>query len=292
MLPRNKIPNPKSTRPEITSGFTLVELLVVITIIGILISLLLPAVQSAREAARRLQCGNNLKQIGLASLSYESQWGTFPPGVIGTRLDTTRTDAGAKRQIAWDVFLLPQLEQQAVYDLFRFDRAFDHADNAVAVAYVLPVFLCPSTGEKALDRLESKTKKGLGAIDYGGMYGSGTPNNGKAPTGGVLCWLYGKDFALSIAQITDGTSNTMIVGEDSGRGDGANGAWADGENIYSQDGTINVTQGNELWSDHPGGVNSLFCDGAVHFLDESMPLATLRALCTRAGGEVFDNAPF
>jgi len=162
MSPRNKIPNPKTAHSEITSGFTLVELLVVITIIGILISLLLPAVQSAREAARRLQCGNNLKQMGLALLSYESQWGTFTPGVIGTRLDTTRTDSGAKLQLAWNIFILPQLEQQAIYDLFHFSKAYDHTDNATAAAYVLPVFLCPSTGTRASDRLETKPRKDAG----------------------------------------------------------------------------------------------------------------------------------
>ncbi len=274
------------------TGFTLVELLVVITIIGILISLLLPAVQSAREAARRLQCGNNLRQIGLASLGYESSWGSFPPGVIGTRLDSARTDPAANRQIAWNVFILPQLEQQAVYDLFRLDRAYDHADNAAAVGYVLPVFLCPSTNRMTADRVGKKTKKGLGATDFGGIYGAKSPLSGLPPGGGVLCWLYGSDFTVTIADIRDGTSNTLIVGENSGRGDGMNGGWADGENIFHQGGPINANQNNELWSDHPGGVNGLFCDGSVRFLSGSMSLPIVEAICTRAGGEVIGADKF
>jgi prepilin-type N-terminal cleavage/methylation domain-containing protein/prepilin-type processing-associated H-X9-DG protein len=261
-----EMPNPKSTNPK--WAFTLVELLVVITIIGVLIALLLPAVQSARESARRLHCCNNLKQMGLALQTYHAAFGTFPPGLIG--VSTPRT--------AWNTMMLAQMEQQAIHDLYRFDRPFNHVDNKVATAYVIPAFLCPSTSRLKSDRTEQRASNGMGAIDYGGIYGSKifTPPNG----------VLGYDLTISIVDITDGTSNTLLVGEDSGRGTSGGGPWADGENIFHVSVPINVAQVNELWSDHPGGVNTVFCDGSVHFFMDEMDFGVLEDLCTRAGGEV------
>ena len=272
------------------TGFTLVELLVVIAIIGILIAMLLPAVQAAREAARRMQCTNNLRQIALALHGYHDAHKYFPPGVVGTRGDSTRSDRNARKQISWNVFILPQLEQELVYEKFNWDKAYDHNYNKEATSFVIPAFLCPSTATRTDDRKGDRTEDGRGATDYGGIYGAGVPSTGsvtfEAPYGGILGWLYGKDYAVSIAMVTDGTSNTIVVAEDSGRGDGLNGAWADGENIYHQGGTINVTQNNEHWSDHPGGINAATADGSVHFLTEEMSQEVTDAVCTRAGGEV------
>lgn len=289
---RNRMVSHGKRRFRAPAAFTLVELLVVITIIGILISLLLPAVQAAREAARRTQCSNNLRQMGLALHNYHSFANVFPPGVIGTRLDNTRTDPSRNLQIAWSVFILPQLEQEAVYNKFYFNRAYDHADNKEVTSFVLSVYLCPSTNRFTSDRTKQKTVAGRGAIDYGGIYGAKSPLDGKPPGGGALCWLYGSDFSVEIAQIRDGTSNTLMVAEDSGRGDGMNGAWADGENIYHVGSPINAYQDNEIWSDHPGGAHGLLADGSVRFLQNGMTFSVLQALCTRAGGEVIGGDQF
>ncbi len=116
-------------------GFTLVELLVVITIIGILIALLLPAVQAAREAARRMQCANNLKQIALALHNYESSRGELP---FGAAWNYTRTGT-------WASFILPELEQQNVFDQIDFDSYMGDSQNAEAVKVVIPAFICPSS---------------------------------------------------------------------------------------------------------------------------------------------------
>src|SRR5262245_15791655 len=123
-------------------AFTLVELLVVIAIIGILVALLLPAVQSAREAARRMQCGNNLKQLGLALLNYESSRGVFPFGCGGTSGGARYAQTGT-----WAAFILPQLEQQNLFDTFDFKRHMNDPANQKAVSTIVPGFICPSDPE-------------------------------------------------------------------------------------------------------------------------------------------------
>jgi len=271
------------------SGFTLVELLVVITIIGILIALLLPAVQAAREAARRMQCTNNLKQMGLALHNYHTTWALFPPGIVGKRSRDT-----SKRQLAWSLFILPYLEQQAIYDQFDQNLAYDHADNDEATSHVIDAYICPSTNQRFDSRKREVTGQGRGAIDYGGMFGPCGSFPDFPCGGGVMTWENDDEaFSVAIADIRDGTSNTIVIGEDSGRDDAQSGAWADGENIFDQCGPINVPNiSNEINSDHPGGANALFADGSVHFLSESMDLNALLGLCTRARGEVIPASAF
>ena len=133
-------------------GFTLVELLVVITIIGILIALLLPAVQAAREAARRMQCSNNLKQIGLALHNYHTAIGCFPPGYISAYTAPGYDASGGYNTgdtgpgWGWGAMILPYLEQGNVWSQIHFNLDIKDPNNAASEPTSLPVFLCPSDG--------------------------------------------------------------------------------------------------------------------------------------------------
>jgi len=258
-------------------GFTLVELLVVIVIIGILIGILMPAVQAARESGRRTSCLNNLHQMGIALQAYHEVEGSFPTGCVETRAGQFGDAAKEKRQLAWSAYILPFLEQKNLADKIDFTKPFDHEDNAVAAAVVLPVYLCPSAGEPG------RQHDGRGATDYGGIYGERImgPNN---PPKGTM--LYNR--VVRISQIRDGASNTLIVGEDSNWQDGQ---WINGANIFDQAYAINEIPSNgfienEIRSNHPEGADALFCDGRCTFLSEQLDTTVLAAICTREGGEV------
>ncbi len=256
----------------------MVELLVVITIIGILMGLLLPAVQSAREAARRTGCLNSMRQMGIALHSHHNALGTFPPGGIEHRWminpSTGKRYGASGRQMAWSAFLLPYMEQEALYRQIDMAKPFDAAENADAAAVVLSVYICPSTpGGKQL-------VSGRGPCHYGGIFGERITGPNDPPKGVMLY-----DQRISIAEIRDGTSNTLAISEDS---DFSDGQWINGLNVFDQAYGINQAPAseNDIRSNHPGGANGLFCDGSVRFLAESMELKTLAAICTRAGGEI------
>ena len=252
------------------AGFTLVELLVVIAIIGILIGILLPAVQAVREAARRTQCANNLKQIGLALHNHHAAKQEFPIGTVEWR----PSNDSSKRQLAWSVFLLPYLEQQNVFDQLDLMQAFDAADNAIGASTVLSVYLCPSSIR------EDDQPEGRGACDFGGIFGERITSPNNPPKGVMLI-----DRAISIRDIKDGTSHTLIVAEDSKSPDAQ---WINGRNIFDQAFPINQAPAfeNDIRSEHPGGADGVFCDGSVRFLSESLDDELLAAICTRALGEV------
>ncbi|MCL4195658.1 MAG: DUF1559 domain-containing protein [Thermoguttaceae bacterium] len=265
----------RSARPP---GFTLVELLVVIAIIGALIAMLLPAVQMARETARRASCLNNLRQMGIGVHNYHDALRTFPPGGIEHRAminpATGRPYGASGRQLAWSVFLLPYVEQGPLYARLDTGKPFDAPENASAAATVLAIYICPSVPQG------SELRSGRGPCQYGGIYGEriSGPNN---PPKGVM--LY--DRAIAIAEIVDGTSNTLIIAED---GEFADGQWINARNVFDQAYAINRAPAfeNDIRSKHPGGANGLFCDGSARFLAETMDLPTLAAICTRAGREV------
>src|SRR4051812_15826242 len=147
---------PRSVRPP---GFTLIEILVVIAIIGVLVALLLPAVQAAREAARRMQCSANLRQVGIALHGYHDTHDTFPPGAWEWR----PLNQPWKRQLAWSALILPYLEQKPLYDSLNLNAPFDSPQNTTAASTVLSVYLCPSA-RRLQERIE-----GRGVSDYGGM---------------------------------------------------------------------------------------------------------------------------
>lgn len=195
------------------SGFTLIELLVVIAIIAILIALLLPAVQQAREAARRTQCKNNLKQIGLALHNYHDIFSTFPPGY--TARNVSRTDpvsAETGPGFAWSFAILPQIDQANLVNEVDTDLNADDATNLlIAQSTVLKQFLCPS--DPAPTFFETPNAGGtaieLPSSNYPGIlgYGSVTMNAGDS-TG-----VFYRNSRTKFRDITDGTSNTFCVGE-------------------------------------------------------------------------------
>ncbi len=251
-------------------GFTLIELLVVIAIIGILVSLTLGGLTAVRESSRRISCANNLHQIGIALQAHHESRGTFPPGGIEWRRSPSDR---AKRQLAWSVYLLPYLEQQNVFDALDLRQAFDSPANAPAAATILSVFICPTSprGVQLTD--------GRGPCDYGGIYGERIqgPNN---PPKGIMIY----DHKFTSADVRDGLSNTLIVAEDTEWPDGQ---WINGRNVFDQAFPINAAPRfeNDIRSHHPGGAHAVLASGSVRFLDESMDLQLLAALCTRAGGE-------
>lgn len=279
-------------------GFNLVELLVVIAIIGLLVALLLPALQASRESARRAHCSNNLRQIGVGLLAYHSTYLVFPPGAIDHK--TSRNPKG--KQLAWSLFLLPFIEERPLFDQFDLAQIYSAADNRAAAGTVISLYLCPSTTRYAVDRVGYTTgdvnRNGawdpgddLAVTDYGGNFGFSGMN--KPYMSGVLVY----ETPIPITKITDGASHTIIVAEDTGRGAGFDGQWSNGENIFDTSGPINDRslpeirwQDNEIWSDHAAGAYVLLCDGSVQFLMEGLDLTVLAALCTRSSDEVIEHA--
>jgi prepilin-type N-terminal cleavage/methylation domain-containing protein/prepilin-type processing-associated H-X9-DG protein len=270
MLPRRKK----------LSGFSLIELLVVITIIGVLVALLLPAVQSSREAARRIGCSNSLHQIAAGLQSYHTACGRFPPGCIEPAFQKSNG-----RQFAWSALLLPYIEQASLYAAIDFSKPSYSPANAQAAASVVATYLCPSTPRS------SPLVAGYGATDYGGLYGEAIPPHSTDKTwvadNGVMVY----DRAFAVSDIPDGTSNTLVVAEDSAFPVWSNGQWISGLNIFDQKYAINYLPldprmvEDEMRSAHPGGANAALCDGSSRFLSETMDLKTLKAILTRAGGE-------
>jgi prepilin-type processing-associated H-X9-DG protein len=285
---------------------------VVIAIIAVLIALLLPAVQAAREAARRAQCVNNLKQIGLALLNYEGNLRTFPPGYV-SNFDAQGNDTGPGW--GWAAMILPQFEQTPTYGSLNFSLAIERPDNLSGRLTTVNNFLCPSdtvqpfwwavnrdaaTGAPVQDICQ------VAPSNYVGMYGISEP--GPAGEG-----IFFRDSQIGLRDITDGSSQTILVGERSHRLGEA--TWVgsvtgallfpnDNDNIgrYVAETSPGMILGhagegvgpgdrrsdvNQFYSLHyGGGVNFLFGDGHVAFLKSSMNYKVYLALATRAGGEV------
>ncbi len=271
------------------NGLTLVELLVVMAVLGTLVGLLLPAIQAAREAARRSGCANQLRQLGLGLVNYESVHGTFPIGCVECyyRLPPPR------RQLAWTVPLLPFIEQQAVADRYHTEQRFDASANLAAAGTVISTFLCPSTHRTERQGPTTGDINGDGDwdpgddvayTDYGGLYGVSFDTLEILPEHeGVMVY----ERAIAPRQISDGLSRTAVVGECAGRTHVWDSQWANGKNLFDQtyNNPINESQDNELWSDHPGGVQLTFCDAHVAFLSEAVDQAIVLSLLTRQGGD-------
>lgn len=213
--------NMKNTRSRsVPSGFTLVELLVVIAIIGVLVSLLLPAVQAAREAARRMQCSNNLKQLALALHNYESTFTMLPPSrsAVDVAIEDNASNKSAYQ--SWTTMVLPYIEQSGLSELVDFNYAWSSLKNRPAVSVQLSVYTCPST--PGTDRRDPVWVKGAAAGDYGSVneikkkfYTSvaGLADPGDNARSGVLA----KGTSNRFRDILDGTSNTILLAEAAGQ---------------------------------------------------------------------------
>ena len=292
-------------------AFTLIELLVVIAIIAILIALLLPAVQSSREAARRVQCTNNLKQLSLGMLNFHDVNKGLPPA---------RTVTPAAH--GWVVDILPYLEQRQMYDNYNLTFNFYDVQNTTVVGAVLNTCLCPST-----PRQSYVAPLGQGNKLYGTQGGVGDYlvnhllNPQGLPTGSTRNpALMTQDTVQPIAKITDGTSNTTVIHEQAGRPDyylrggkqpSTTGmtnptwwvAWSSYEHFqfqgYTADGralgwacAVNCSNSQGIYGFHPAGANVAFCDGGVRFLKNSVSVNVVFALATRDGGEVLSASDY
>ena len=295
-----------------TSGFTLVELLIVIAIIGILTAILLPAVGAARASARRTHCQNNLRQIGLAILNYESANQKLPPGQSWTG-PRSRSDSV---DYAWSALILSFMEEAAIYDQLDLKKSYLVPRNQRAAAQVISTYLCPSTSHRDKERVGDQIPNfndvpglTLGCIDYLGIAGPDkdelNPRTQKpyGPQQGVLLGTKGitglQPPKITMASITDGTSKTICVSECTGRGvekDGdPNGAWVSGKNLTHINKGVNSRSAKKSWkkerifAEHSAGAHGLFCDGSVKLLDSSLDVVALRSMCSRTGREVFDQ---
>jgi len=297
--------------PMAHAGFTLVELLVVIAIIGILIALLLPAVQACREAARRISCTNNLAQLGLAVQSYESAFGSLPPGVIEPSGPIQSVAQGY--HVNWLVHLLPQLEQQNAYDRLDFAVGVYDPKNAAVRSWATKVFFCPSDG----------TSAPVGATNYAGCH-----HDVEAPIDADQNGVLFRNSGVRYRDIRDGSSQTILLGEK--LISAADLGWLSGTraslrntgsplNTSSVAATGLLTQIGEsaneeianaapqtggpapaananpalvvggFESRHPSGVLFVFADGAVHFLQQVMSPTVLQQLGHRADGQLLND---
>jgi prepilin-type N-terminal cleavage/methylation domain-containing protein len=330
-------------------GFTLLELLIVIAIIGVLVSLLLPAVQSAREAARRTSCRNNVKQMGLALHNYHDAFRMFPPGIVSVLSNPSwQIPAGNCNGEApdlgpgWSFFarILPYLEQDNLYRSIQFGSPITDPTNDAARRTLVNTYLCPSDGGPEIVNVCDCGNPPIAAntpsviadgarCSYVGCLGGGSASN-PDPLCGCYEWqpfngTFHRNSKIRIADITDGTSMTIGVGERDTRF--VQSIWAGvvpGEEVvynqtthpqpynpalpgcqnwrpsitaivvHSRQYTVNDPNGSpaSFHSAHTVGGTFLFMDGSCHFIGNNIDLTTMRALCTRNYGETVSTDGF
>jgi prepilin-type N-terminal cleavage/methylation domain-containing protein len=302
----------QKTRKSRRLGFTLVELLVVIAIIGVLIALLLPAVQAARETARRAQCKNNLKQIGLALLNYESAHRTFPAGFISQAAQLNGIGTGPGW--SWGAQIFPYLEESTMQvDLKR--AITDPFHDAVRIM-TLPVFRCPSdAAEDSTFVVRDDGGVELTRVAFANYVGvAGTFEVSEAPDTGTGVLF--RNHGVRMKDVTDGMSHTIMVAERASR-QSPQTTWVgavtaaiippvnpdfDNEEapvlVLTNTGTAaearvpnnHLDHVEDANSEHPQGVHLMFCDGSVQTINNDIDPSVWEALGTRAGGE--PNGPY
>lgn len=302
------------------AGFTIVELLVVIAIIGTLIALLLPAVQSARESGRRVACQNNMRQLGIAILGFESMHKVLPPS------GWTKAGAGnpAGKYVGWRALILPYVELASLRDVYDFQLHWWEGVNLTLGAAEIEFFLCPSVPDRKIAssaiahdiRPAMTFPKPLAPNDYEAIMGvQKVVNPTLYATDATRRSAMFRNSQIQMGGIFDGASQTILIVECAARpltfqrrnpkpeieNDQGIG-WVDSEGPFSLDGwnregtiegcgptdcpvAINATNFNDPYGFHPAGANFLFADGHVAIFTDDLPLETLAAMCTRAGRE-------
>lgn len=264
-------------------GFTVIELFLVMGIVAVSVALILPAVQSSRNAARRNQCTNNMKEIGLALHNYHDAFNTYPPGWV------------KGNQFAWSVHLLTFIEQVNIYNELNFLTKYDK-DNRLLRSRI-ETYRCPD--DRGVD-----LAAGLGRSNYAGVM-VGKPSNTTAESthGGGS---FGVNSRRNFRSFRDGTSNTIMVGErrSTAKAGKQKGAQKDGGDVHGTEGTwvgtnpgeLSIVSSSELGtpnsstygafsSPHAGGANFLLGDGAIKLISEKIDKTTFAQICTTDGGE-------
>ncbi|MBI3864563.1 MAG: DUF1559 domain-containing protein [Planctomycetia bacterium] len=228
-------------------------MLVIFAIISLLIALLLPAVQRSSSGGRREQCKNNLKQLGLALHAYHEKYGSFPPAYF--------VDAHGNPAHSWRVLILPFIDQQDLYDQYRFDEPWNGPNNSRLAEKIVPLFNCPGARDKAIPR--------------------STMTSYVAVIGPATAWPGERSARLD--EIDDGSSETLLLVEAANSGI----HWMEPRDlsVLQMVQTINAKSGQGISSVHIGGAHVLLCDGAVRFMTENLSADSVRALLTRSAGD-------
>jgi prepilin-type N-terminal cleavage/methylation domain-containing protein/prepilin-type processing-associated H-X9-DG protein len=308
---------------RVRSGFTLVELLVVIAIIGILIALLLPAVQAAREAGRRMQCINHVKQMVLAMHTYHDSHKTLPLNY--KRSGYAETEVGT----SWMIGILPYIEQRALFDRYQFDRPVGDPQNLEVIKTVIPTFLCPSDSASfASGHMEGDYTAPCCNDNRWWIRSQTAMTDYKACAGANWCWgdfnvsnpqgrhadncdgfshangIIGRNWGLvtitRLRDVTDGTTKTFAIGEAVAFWCGwSNWAWSNGCTgtcAIPPNYRTGMVDLHGVWDDwsrnysffsmHPDGLNFGMCDGSAHFISDAIDIHVYRALATISSEEI------